>query len=233
MVRAACSYYRTHRFCGSWLSLWLTHLGAKVHGVALAPDTSPSLADQIDVYSLLDSHHILDICKVQSLKEIVDLCKPEIVFHLAAQPLVRCSYIDPLGTWSTNVLGSLNLLEALKPLNHRCVVVMITTDKVYFNREWDYGYREDDRLGGHDPYSASKAAAELAIASWRSSFCGSGDHQTPNLTIATARAGNVIGGGDWADDRIIPDAIRSLSAGEAIPVRRPEATRPWQHVLEL
>ena len=132
------------------------------------------------------------------------------MIHLAAQPLVRQSYRDPLGTWATNVQGSLNLLEALKPLNHHCSVVMVTTDKVYSNREWCYGYREEDRLGGHDPYSASKAAAELAISSWRSSFCGTGDHQTPHLFIATARAGNVIGGGDWADDRIIPDAMRSL-----------------------
>ena len=128
--------------------------------------------------------------------------------------------------------GSLNLLEALKPLNHHCSVVMVTTDKVYANREWYYGYREDDRLGGHDPYSASKAATELAISSWRSSFCGREDHQTPHLAIATARAGNVIGGGDWAEDRIIPDAMRSLAAGEPIPVRRPGSTRPWQHVLE-
>jgi CDP-glucose 4,6-dehydratase len=155
-----------------------------------------------------------------------------VALHLAAQPLVRRSYRDPLGTWATNVLGSLHLLEALKPLQHRCAVVMVTTDKVYANQEWDYGYREEDRLGGHDPYSASKAAAELAIASWRDSFCGTASHQTAHLAIATTRAGNVIGGGDWADDRIVPDAMRSLSAGVAIPVRRPQATRPWQHVLE-
>jgi CDP-glucose 4,6-dehydratase len=137
-----------------------------------------------------------------------------------------------LGTWATNVQGSLNLLEALKPLDHPCAVVMVTTDKVYENREWPYGYRESDRLGGHDPYSASKAAAELAIASWRASFCGTAPHQTPHLHIATARAGNVIGGGDWAEDRIVPDAMRALAAGQTIAVRRPEATRPWQHVLE-
>ena len=158
--------------------------------------------------------------------------QPEVVFHLAAQPLVRRSYEDPLGTWATNVLGSLHLLEALRPLDHQCAVVMVTTDKVYENCEWAYGYRELDRLGGHDPYSASKAGAEIAIASWRSSFCGLGAHQTPHLHIATARAGNVIGGGDWATDRIVPDAIRSLARGEAIPVRNPAATRPWQHVIE-
>jgi CDP-glucose 4,6-dehydratase len=130
------------------------------------------------------------------------------------------------------VQGSLNVLEGLKRLNHSCAVVMVTTDKVYANQEWDYGYRENDRLGGHDPYSASKAGAELAIASWRSSFCGNSKHQTPHLGIATARAGNVIGGGDWADDRIVPDAIRALSTEQPIPLRNPQATRPWQHVLE-
>jgi len=129
-------------------------------------------------------------------------------------------------------MGSLHLLEALRPIQHRCAVVMVTTDKVYENREWAYGYREVDRLGGHDPYSASKAGAEIAIASWRASFCGHGCHQTPHLRIATARAGNVIGGGDWAADRIVPDAIRALARGERIPVRNPAATRPWQHVIE-
>jgi len=162
----------------------------------------------------------------------VQACQPQVVFHLAAQPLVRRSYRDPLGTWATNVQGSLHVLEALKPLQHPCAVVMVTTDKVYENQEWDYGYRERDRLGGHDPYSASKAAAELAIASWRASFCGVAPHQSPHMAIATARAGNVIGGGDWAEDRIVPDAMRALAAGEPVPVRNPNATRPWQHVLE-
>ena len=219
-------------FKGSWISLWLRELGAEVSGVALAPYTHPSLFDQLDLSSLIKRHYLLDIGDVNGLSEIVRVCQPQVVIHLAAQPLVRQSYRDPLGTWATNVQGSLNLLEALKPLNQHCSVVMVTTDKVYANREWYYGYREEDRLGGHDPYSASKAAAELAIASWRSSFCGTGDHQTPYLSIATARAGNVIGGGDWADDRIIPDAMRSLAAGKSIPVRRPGSTRPWQHVLE-
>jgi CDP-glucose 4,6-dehydratase len=219
-------------FKGSWLSLWLTQLGAQVHGVALAPDTSPALFDQLELASRLADHHLLDIGQASGLAAIAAACQPEVVFHLAAQTLVRRSYSDPLGTWAANVHGSLHLLESLKPLHQACAVVMVTTDKVYANREWDFGYREDDRLGGHDPYSASKAAAELAIASWRSSFCGSGAHQTPHLAIATARAGNVIGGGDWAEDRIVPDAMCSLAAGEAIPVRRPDATRPWQHVLE-
>ncbi len=219
-------------FKGSWLALWLTQMGAKVHGVALAPDTSPALFNQLQLTSRLASHHLIDICDPEALVQVAAAAQPEVVLHLAAQPLVRRSYHDPLGTWATNVQGSLNLLEALKPVHHPCAVVMVTTDKVYANQDWDYGYRECDRLGGHDPYSASKAAAELATASWRASFCGEEGHQNPYLAIATARAGNVIGGGDWAEDRIVPDAMRSLAAHEAIPVRHPLATRPWQHVLE-
>jgi CDP-glucose 4,6-dehydratase len=226
-------------FKGSWLTLWLLSLGAEVWGYALAPEPERALftdlgLDQDPCSSEVGRlhHHLGDVRDLEALKLWSAKAQPQVVLHLAAQPLVRRSYQDPLGTWATNVQGSLNLLEALKPLQHPCAVVMVTTDKVYANREWDYGYREDDRLGGHDPYSASKAAAELAIASWRSSFCGNGTHQMPQLAIATARAGNVIGGGDWAEDRIVPDAMRALAAGERVGVRRPEATRPWQHVLE-
>ena len=219
-------------FKGSWLALWLSQLGAEVCGVALESDTSPALFNQLGLAKQLSGHHLIDIDDATALASLAVEFQPQVVFHLAAQSLVRRSYQNPLGTWATNVQGSLNLLEALKPLKQSCAVVMVTTDKVYANQEWDYGYREEDRLGGHDPYSASKAAAELAIASWRFSFCGEASHQTPHLSIATARAGNVIGGGDWAEDRILPDAMRSLSRGEPIPVRRPEATRPWQHVLE-
>ena len=209
-------------FKGSWLLLWLQELGAQVWTFALEPESSPNL-----FYELVTArpaghgwhNQIGDLADLEALKVLVLTAQPEVVIHLAAQPLVRRSYRDPLGTWSTNVMGSLHLLEALKPLQHACAVVMVTTDKVYENREWDYGYRESDRLGGHDPYSASKAGAEIAIASWRSSFCGHGTHQTPYLRIATARAGNVIGGGDWATDRIVPDAIRALSLGEPITVR--------------
>ncbi|MCB4389452.1 CDP-glucose 4,6-dehydratase [Synechococcus sp. MU1617] len=221
-------------FKGSWLSLWLLKLGAQVWGYALPPENKSSLFNQLDLeekFSCLQ-HSLGDLSDLQALQSVVAQAQPEVVVHLAAQPLVRKSYLDPLGTWATNVQGSLHLLEALKGLNHACAVVMVTTDKVYANCEWDFGYREEDRLGGHDPYSASKAAVELAISSWRSSFCGSGGHQTPYLKIATARAGNVIGGGDWADERIVPDAIRSLMAGKPIPVRNHLATRPWQHVLE-
>ena len=222
-------------FKGSWLLLWLQELGAQVWTYALEPEPEPNLFRQLAQARPAGEawqHQIGDLAALVALKELVQRSQPEVVLHLAAQPLVRRSYEDPLGTWSTNVMGSLHVLEALKPLDHACAVVMVTTDKVYNNREWPYGYREPDQLGGHDPYSASKAAAEIAIASWRSSFCGLGGHQTPHLRIATARAGNVIGGGDWAADRIVPDAMRALAAGEPIGVRNPLATRPWQHVLE-
>jgi CDP-glucose 4,6-dehydratase len=222
-------------FKGSWLLLWLQQLGAQVWTYALEPEPDPNLFRQLAaVRPPCDGwqHKIGDLGDLVRLRSLVQQAQPEVVLHLAAQSLVRRSYADPLGTWSTNVQGSLHLLEALKPLQHLCSVVMITTDKVYQNREWNYGYREPDRLGGHDPYSASKAASEISIASWRASFCGTAPHQTPYLRIATARAGNVIGGGDWATDRILPDAMRNLAAGDPIAVRNPSATRPWQHVLE-
>jgi CDP-glucose 4,6-dehydratase len=219
-------------FKGSWLSLWLLRHGAEVWGYSLDPESSRSLFTGLGLDQGQLHHRVGDLRDMEAFQQVVEEAQPEVVLHLAAQPLVRRSYRDPLRTWATNVQGSLHVLQALKPLQHHCAVVMVTTDKVYANREWDYGYREEDRLGGHDPYSASKAAAELAIASWRSSFCGSDSHQTPYLAIATARAGNVIGGGDWAEDRIVPDAMRALAAGEPIRVRSPQATRPWQHVLE-
>ena len=226
-------------FKGSWLTLWLLSLGAEVWGYSLEPEGSPNLfqalaLDQSSFSQSLGSlhHRIGDLRDLSALQQLVAESRPQVVLHLAAQPLVRRGYQQPLLTWSTNVQGSLHLLEALKPLQHPCAVVMVTTDKVYENVEWDHGYRETDPLGGHDPYSASKAAAEIAIASWRSSFCGLDTHQSPNLAIATARAGNVIGGGDWAQDRIVPDAMRALATGQEIPVRNPKATRPWQHVLE-
>ncbi|MCP9825458.1 CDP-glucose 4,6-dehydratase [Synechococcus sp. EJ6-Ellesmere] len=223
-------------FKGAWLLLWLQELGAQVWCYSLEAEPAPNLFRQLAAERPTQSHawhhQVGNLADLAELNALVELCQPEVVLHLAAQPLVRRSYRDPLGTWATNVQGSLHLLEALKPLEHPCAVVMVTTDKVYENREWPHGYRECDRLGGHDPYSASKAAAELAIASWRASFCGTATHQTPHLRIATARAGNVIGGGDWAEDRIVPDAMRALAAGQTIAVRRPKATRPWQHVLE-
>jgi CDP-glucose 4,6-dehydratase len=226
-------------FKGSWLLLWLLELGAHVWGYALEPEPAPNLFRLLEPdlraapgYAGHWHHRTADLAERMRLDDTVADCQPEVVFHLAAQPLVRLSYADPIGTWRTNVMGSLHLLESLRALQHPCPVVMITTDKVYANQEWEFGYRESDALGGMDPYSASKAGAEIAIQSWRSSFCGSAPHQTPHLAIATARAGNVIGGGDWALDRIVPDAMRALAMNAPIRVRNPKATRPWQHVLE-
>jgi CDP-glucose 4,6-dehydratase len=218
-------------FKGSWLALWLLELGARVTGLALPPDTEPNLFAQLGLDRRLD-HRLGDIRDADQVASLVNEVKPQVVLHLAAQPLVRRSYVEPSATWATNVMGTVHLLEALRCLDEPCSAVLITTDKVYRNNEWLYGYRENDPLGGHDPYSSSKAATELAIASWRASFCGTQPHQSPHLRIASARAGNVIGGGDWAEDRIVPDAMRALAKSEPIGVRNPAATRPWQHVLE-
>ena len=220
-------------FKGSWLLLWLLELGSEVAGYSLPAAPAPNLFRQL--YGSLGNRFVhleADLADRIALTELANRFQPDVVLHLAAQPLVRISYEDPLGTWKTNLLGSLHLLEALKSITHPCAVVMVTTDKVYSNKEWVYGYRETDQLGGHDPYSASKAATEIAVASWQSSFCGEAPHQTPHLQVATARAGNVIGGGDWALDRIVPDAMRSLQLKQSIAVRSPKSTRPWQHVLE-
>jgi len=214
-------------FKGSWLCEWLLSLGADVTGYALEPDTTPALFTQLGLASRL-RHVVGDIRSAETVRRLIAETRPDFVFHLAAQPLVRRSYRDATYTWETNVLGTVNVLDGLRQLSHPCAAVMVTTDKCYENREWLYGYRENDPLGGHDPYSSSKAAAELAIASWRNSFFSSGHP----VRIASARAGNVIGGGDWAEDRIVPDSIRALARGEPIHVRNPHATRPWQHVLE-
>lgn len=212
-------------FKGSWLALWLQELGAQVSGVALAPTSSPNH------WSLLDldmADHRLDIRDYKSLSHIIKESHPEIVFHLAAQSLVRRSYRDPLETWSTNVMGTANLLEACRHSDGVRAIVVVTTDKVYENREWTWGYRETDRLGGHDPYSASKAATEMVVSSYRKAF-----FQTATAPLlATARAGNVIGGGDWSEDRLIADAVRAIASQTSLEIRFPHATRPWQHVLE-
>jgi len=215
-------------FKGSWLLILLEELEANVFGYALEPETEPSLFKQANL-SESCCHKIDNIQDAFNLREYVESIQPEIVFHLAAQSLVRRSYEEPLETWLTNTQGTVNLLESLKTIEQQCAVVIITTDKVYKNKEWHYAYRETDTLGGHDPYSSSKAAVELAVSSWRSSFFSTA---SSTVHIATARAGNVIGGGDWAENRIVPDMIRSLSKGEVIPVRNPDAIRPWQHVLE-
>jgi CDP-glucose 4,6-dehydratase len=212
-------------FKGSWLTLWLEELGARVTGISLPPATTPNHWDLLDL-QVEDLR--LDVRDAAPLTRKLAELRPEIVFHLAAQPLVRRSYRDPLETWSTNVMGTANLLEACRLTPSVRGIVVVTTDKVYENSEWHWGYREIDRLGGHDPYSASKAAAELVAESYRKSFF-SGDGAP---LLATVRAGNVIGGGDWSQDRLIPDAVRSIASGESLEIRSPFSTRPWQHVLE-
>ncbi len=212
-------------FKGSWLALWLTELGAEVTGVSLPPDTHPN---HWDLLNLKIDDRRADIRDFVALSKIVAEIKPELVFHLAAQPLVRRSYRDPLETWSTNVMGTANLLEACRHTPSVQAIVVITTDKCYENNEWPWGYREIDRLGGHDPYSASKAGAELVAASYRNAFFNT---ETAPL-LATARAGNVIGGGDWSEDRLIPDLVRATVNKQSLEIRSPNATRPWQHVLE-
>lgn len=212
-------------FKGSWLTLWLHQMGAQVTGIALKPETEQN---HWDLLKLPIDDRRLDIRDVAELKSIFAEAQPEIVFHLAAQPLVRRSYRDPLETWSTNVIGTANVLEACRATPSIKGIVVITTDKCYENQEWPWGYRENDRLGGNDPYSASKAGAELVASSYRSAFFMS--PQSP--LIATARAGNVIGGGDWSEDRLIPDLVRATANNQSLEIRSPNATRPWQHVLE-
>lgn len=214
-------------FKGSWLTLWLETLGAEVAGYSLAPPTEPAMFDLCGVAEGID-HTIGDIRDAGSLTETVLRFRPEVVFHLAAQPIVRLSYETPVDTLTTNVVGTAHVLEAVRALNSPCAVVVVTSDKCYENREWIWGYREDDPMGGHDPYSMSKGATELVVASWRSSFFGAGSP----VKLASARAGNVIGGGDWAKDRIIPDCVRAFSEGREVELRNPGSTRPWQHVLE-
>jgi len=214
-------------FKGSWLCEWLLSLGASVHGYALDPEPQATLFDQLRLACYLSSDTRADVADQGRLAAVVARVSPDFVFHLAAQPLVGLAYEQPVETFQTNVLGTIHLLEALRALTKPCVAVLVTTDKCYENRESLYGYREQDALGGHDPYSASKAACEVAIHSWRRSFF---NHHP--VRFASGRAGNVIGGGDWARSRIVPDCIRALRAGRAIPVRNRDATRPWQHVLE-
>ncbi len=215
-------------FKGSWLCEWLLSLGADVTGFALAPATTPALFDQLGLSGRL--RHVLgDVRDLSAVRRVIDETKPEFVFHLAAQPLVRLSYDQPVETYAVNIMGTVNVLEAMRLASRPCIVVSITTDKCYENKEWVHSYREEDPLGGYDPYSSSKGAAELVIASYRRSYFSGPESK---VKLASVRAGNVIGGGDWALDRIVPDCIRALKRAEAIPVRNKIATRPWQHVLE-
>lgn len=214
-------------FKGGWLALWLRLLGARVSGYALSPPTTPSLFDVAGVQKTMVASTIADIRDADALRDALNRSEAEIVFHLAAQPLVRLSYAAPVDTYAINVMGTVHLLDALRTLPSLRAAVLITSDKCYENREWPWGYRENEAMGGHDPYASSKGCAELIVSAYRRSFFSNG-----LAGIASARAGNVIGGGDWAADRLIPDLVRSFTAGRPITLRHPEAIRPWQHVLE-
>ena len=218
-------------FKGSWLCLWLKELGAEVTGYALQPPTTPSLFEEADVARDMRSI-IADIRDGERLTTEMRAAAPEIVIHMAAQPLVRHSYVAPVETYATNVMGTVHLLEAVRNTPGVRAVVNITSDKCYENREWDWGYRESDHLGGHDPYSNSKGCAELVTAAYRNSFFNPEKYSNHGVALASARAGNVIGGGDWAQDRLIPDIMRAIEQGQAVHIRSPYAIRPWQHVLE-
>lgn len=215
-------------FKGSWLCQWLRDLGAEVYGFSLYVPSQPSHFEVIGLESRVKGHYVGDVRSYEQVLNAIQKCSPEAVFHLAAQPIVRTSYDDPKLTFDTNVGGTVNVLEAIRHTGSVKAAVMITSDKCYENVEWEYGYRESDRLGGKDPYSASKACAEIAISSYMRSFFSGGQ----TARVASARAGNVIGGGDWAKDRIIPDCVRSWAEGRSSLIRNPQATRPWQHVLE-
>lgn len=213
-------------FKGSWLSLWLQMLGAEVHGLALDPPTLPSLFVVADVARGMSSH-IADIRNFEQVLRIIETVRPDIVIHLAAQPLVRYSYSQPVETYATNVMGTVHLLEAIRQTASTKVVVNVTTDKCYENREWVWGYREDEPMGGFDPYSSSKGCSELVTSAYRRSY-----FNDSGIALASARAGNVIGGGDWAEDRLVPDILRAFEQGQDVIVRNPHSIRPWQHVLE-
>lgn len=213
-------------FKGSWLSLWLQQMGAQVHGYALAPPTTPALFNLAEVGSGMSST-IADVRDAQRLQQALHAAQPDVVFHMAAQALVRASYLDPAGTYATNVMGTVNVLDGVRQVPSVRAVVNVTTDKCYDNRDRKEGYAEGEPLGGHDPYSSSKACSEIVTAAYRLSY-----FQQHGPAVATARAGNVIGGGDWAADRLIPDALRAFERQQSLSVRNPGATRPWQHVLE-
>ena len=218
-------------FKGAWLSLWLQQMGAVVTGFSLAPATSPNLFELADVDRGMDSQ-IGDIRDYSSLADAMAAARPEIIIHMAAQALVRPSYDMPVETYATNVMGTVHLLEAVRRVGGVKAVVVVTTDKCYENREWSWGYRENEAMGGHDPYSNSKGCAELVSAAYRSSYFNPLAYASHGVAVATARAGNVIGGGDWSLDRLIPDVLRAFAEGQIVQIRSPEAIRPWQHVLE-
>ncbi|MDC8784098.1 CDP-glucose 4,6-dehydratase [Roseateles koreensis] len=213
-------------FKGSWLSLWLQSLGANLHGLALSPPTEPNLYTEANVGAGMGST-IGDIRDYETVRACMTAVQPEVIIHMAAQPLVRLSYSEPVATYATNVMGTVHVLEAARTVGSAKAIVNITTDKCYENREWVWGYREDEPMGGHDPYSNSKGCAELVSSAYRKSFMAKA-----GIALATARAGNVIGGGDWAADRLVPDILQALEQGRPVQIRNPHAIRPWQHVLE-
>jgi len=219
-------------FKGSWLTLCLHGLGAKVYGYSLPPPTTPSNYELSNIQKLLVGEWIADIRDREQMKKALLACQPEVIFHLAAQPLVRASYREPFETFEVNVMGTASLLDAVRISEKPCAVICITTDKCYENREREEGYSEEDPMGGYDPYSASKGAAEILIASYRSAFFNPETLQKHGVQLASARAGNVIGGGDFAADRIVVDLVKAIQSGETLKVRNPQAIRPWQHVLE-
>jgi CDP-glucose 4,6-dehydratase len=216
-------------FKGGWLSLWLASMGAKVTGYALAPNTTPNLFEVLEIDSLIEKSHIADIRDLAVLQKAMAEANPDIVIHMAAQPLVRYSYANPVETYATNVMGTVHVLESMRTIDSTQATVVVTTDKCYENKEWVWGYRENETMGGYDPYSNSKGCAELVTSAYRQSYFSG-----PNSInkVASARAGNVIGGGDWSEDRLIPDAIKAFEAKKPLMIRNPLATRPWQHVLE-
>jgi len=216
-------------FKGGWLSLWLASMGAKVTGYALAPNTTPNLFAVLAIDSLIEKSYIADIRDLVGLQKAMLAAKPDVVIHMAAQPLVRYSYVKPVETYATNVMGTVHILESVRTTDSVRATVVVTTDKCYENKEWVWGYRENDQMGGFDPYSNSKGCAELVTSAYRQSY-----FSNPNSTnkVASARAGNVIGGGDWSEDRLIPDAIKAFEANKPLTIRNPMAKRPWQHVLE-
>ena len=219
-------------FKGSWLTLWLHRLGATVHGYSLPPTTEPNNYTAARVADVLETECLDDIRNHELFTEYIHAVQPDCIFHLAAQPLVRKSYAEPVETFEANVMGSIHLMDALRRLGKPCTVVMITSDKCYENVGKSEGYVETDPMGGYDPYSASKGMAELAVSSYRRSFFPADKVVEHGIRLASVRAGNVIGGGDWAEDRIIPDAVRAVTSGKALEIRSPHAVRPWQHVLE-
>ncbi|WP_282178802.1 CDP-glucose 4,6-dehydratase [Maribacter stanieri] len=214
-------------FKGGWLSIWLNSMGAEVKGYALAPNTIPSLFNEAKIDTLIDSN-FGDIRNLSDLKKSMVEFNPDILIHMAAQPLVRLSYAEPVDTYATNVMGTVNVLESARSCINLKAIVSVTTDKCYENKEWEWGYRENEPMGGHDPYSSSKGCAELVTAAYRNSFF----NKTDSAFVASARAGNVIGGGDWAEDRLIPDILKAFEKNEPVIIRNPLSTRPWQHVLE-